>query len=57
MDSYGVRLVNIHSKLVGAIDGLVLSLSAAVTIALLFVLLSSPAERAERYTVTIEQLS
>jgi hypothetical protein len=51
--------VSIHTRLVGAIDALVLSLTAATTIAMLFVLLSPPVERdglTEHYSVTIEQL-
>jgi hypothetical protein len=57
---FGVRLVNIHTRLVGAIDAVVLSLTAAITVAMLFVLLSPPVDRdglAGHYTVTIEQLS
>jgi hypothetical protein len=52
--------VSIHTRLVGAIDVVVLSLSAAMTIAMLFVLLSPPVARddlAEHYSVTIQQLS
>jgi hypothetical protein len=50
--------VNIHSKLVGAIDAVVLCLTAAVTIVMIFVLLSpsSPVGR-EHYSVTIEALA
>lgn len=52
--------MNIHTRLVGAIDVVVLSLSAALTVAMLFVLLSPPAVHdglTEHYSVTIEQLS
>jgi hypothetical protein len=52
--------VNIHTKLVGAIDAVVLSLTAAMTVVMVFVLLSPPVGRdglAEHYSVTIEQLS
>jgi hypothetical protein len=51
--------VNIHSKLVGAIDAVVLSLTAAMTVAMVFVLLGPPVDRdgvVEHYSVTIEQL-
>lgn len=51
--------MSIHTKLVGAIDALVLSLTAAMTVAMLFVLLSPPVDGdglAEHYSVTIEQL-
>lgn len=51
--------MSIHSKLVGAIDAVVLSLTAAMTVALVFVLLSPPVERdglTEHYSVTIRQL-
>lgn len=51
--------MNIHTRLVGAIDAVVLALTAAMTIALLFVLLSPSAEHddlARHYSVTIEQL-
>lgn len=51
--------MNIHSRLVGAIDAVVLSLSAAMTVAMVFVLLTPPVDRdgvAEHYSVTIEQL-
>jgi hypothetical protein len=54
---FGVRLVNIHTRLVGAIDAVVLSLTAAMTVAIAFVLFSPPADRHEHYSVTIEQLS
>jgi hypothetical protein len=49
--------VNIHTRLVGAIDAVVLSLTAAMTVALLLVLLGPPAERHQDYSVTIQQLS
>jgi hypothetical protein len=52
--------VNIHTRLVGAIDAVVLSLTAAMTVAMFFVLLSPPVDGdglAEHYSVTIEQLS
>ena len=55
--NFGVRLVNIHTRLVGAIDAVVLSLTAAMTVAMLFVLFSPPADRHTHYSVTIEQLS
>jgi len=53
--------VNIHTRLVGAIDAVILSLTAAVTVTMLFVLLDphAPAEREgllKHYSVTIEQL-
>jgi hypothetical protein len=51
--------VNIHTKLVGAIDAVVLSLTAAMTVAMVFVLFSPPVGRdgvSEHYSVTIEQL-
>lgn len=51
--------MNIHTRLVGAIDVVVLSLSAAMTIAMVFVLLTPPADRdglTEHYSVTITQL-
>ena len=49
--------MNIHTRLVGAIDVVVLSLSAAMTVAMLFVLLSPPViEHGRNYSVTIEQL-
>jgi hypothetical protein len=51
--------VNIHTRLVGAIDVVVLSLTAAMNVAMVLVLLSPPVERdgpAEHYSVTIEQL-
>jgi hypothetical protein len=51
--------VNIHTRLVGAIDAVVLSLTAAMNIAMLFVLLGPPVKDdglAGHYTVTIEQL-
>ena len=51
--------MNIHTRLVGAIDAVVLSLSAAMTIAMVFVLLNPPVDHdgpAEQYSVTIEQL-
>lgn len=57
--NFGVRLVNIHTRLVGAIDVVVLSLTAAMSVAMVLVLLSPPVERdgpAEHYSVTIEQL-
>ena len=54
---FGVRLVNIHTRLVGAIDAVVLSLTAAMTVAMIFVLFSPPADRHQHYSVTIEQLS
>ena len=37
--------MNIHTRLVGAIDVVVLSLSAAMTIAMVFVLLTPPVDR------------
>jgi hypothetical protein len=54
--------VSIHTRLVGAIDGIVMTLTAAMNIALLFVLFSPHAPTAsdglaEQYSVTIEQLS
>jgi len=52
--------VNIHTRLVGAIDAVVLSLTAALHVAMLFVLLGPPVDRdglADHYSVTIEQLS
>jgi hypothetical protein len=49
--------VNIHTRLVGAIDAVVLSLTAAINVAMLFVLLSPPVDRDPTYSVTIEQLS
>jgi hypothetical protein len=52
--------VNIHTRLVGAIDAVVLSLTAAMTVAMLFVLLGPPADSdglSKHYSVTIEQLS
>jgi hypothetical protein len=49
--------VNIHTRLVGAIDAVVLSLSAAMTIAMLVGLFSPSADRHVHYSVTIEQLS
>ena len=53
--------MNIHTKLVGAIDAVVLSLTAAMTVVVLIVLLSPNASLdrdglLERYSVTIEQL-
>lgn len=51
--------MNIHTKLVGAIDAVILSLTAAMTVAMVFVLLAPPVERdglLEHYSVTIEQL-
>jgi hypothetical protein len=49
--------VNIHTRLVGAIDAVVLSLTAALTIVMLVALLSPPvAHEHEHYSVTIEQL-
>lgn len=51
--------MNLHSKLVGAIDAVVMSLSAAMTVVMLVVLLSPPVNHdgvAEGYSVTIEQL-
>jgi hypothetical protein len=55
----GGRPVNIHTKFVGAIDAVVLSLTAAITVAMVFALLS-PHERRDdlvkHYSVTIEQL-
>ena len=53
----GVTLVNIHTRLVGAIDAVVLSLTAAMTIVMVFVLLTPPVARDGHYTVTVEQLS
>jgi hypothetical protein len=52
--------VNIHTRLVGAIDAVVLSLTAAMTVAIVFVLLSPSADHdglKQHYSVTIEQLS
>ena len=52
--------MNIHTRLVGAIDAVVLSLTAALHVAMLFVLLGPPVDRdgsADHYSVTIEQLS
>ena len=49
--------MKIHTRLVGAIDAVVLSLTAAMTVAIAFVLFSPPADRHEHYSVTIEQLS
>lgn len=57
--NFGVRLVNIHTRLVGAIDAVVLLLTAATTVAMVVVLLSPPVDRnsvAEHYSVTIKQL-
>jgi hypothetical protein len=51
--------VSLHTKLVGAIDALVLSLTAVMTVVLVFALLGPPLDRdglAEHYSVTIEQL-
>ena len=51
--------MSIHSRLVGVIDAVVLSLTAALTVAMVFVLLSPPVDRdemSEHYSVTIEQL-
>lgn len=59
----GVRLVNIHTKLVGAFDAIILSLTAAVSIAILLVLLNPSLDKghfetlAKRPSVTIEQLN
>ena len=52
--------MNIHTRLVGAIDAVVLSLTAAIHVAMLFVLLGPPVDgegRAQHYSVTVEQLS
>ena len=51
--------MNIHTRLVGAIDAVVLLLTAATTVAMVVVLLSPPVDRntvAEHYSVTIKQL-
>lgn len=49
--------MNIHTRLVGAIDAVVLSLSAAMTIVMVVALLSPPvAHDGKHYSVTIEQL-
>jgi len=52
--------VNIHTRIVGAIDAVVLSLTAAMTVAMVIALLSPPVDRdapTRHYSVTIEQLS
>lgn len=57
--NFGVRLVNIHTRIVGVIDAVVLSLTAVMTVTLVFVLLSPPVDRdapTQHYSVTIEQL-
>lgn len=55
--------MNIHTKLVGAFDAIILSLTAAVTIAILAVLLNPSLDNvrlealAKQPSVTIEQLN
>jgi hypothetical protein len=55
--------VNIHTKLVGAFDAIILSLTAAVSIAILVVLLDPSFDKArfdtlaKQPSVTIEQLN
>jgi hypothetical protein len=53
--------VNIHTKLVGAIDAIILSLTAAVTIVMVLTLLvpsfASFERQGKRGTVTIQQLA
>jgi hypothetical protein len=50
--------VNIHTRIVGVIDAVVLLLTAAMTVAMVFVLLSPPVDRdsGKHYSVTIKQL-
>ena len=51
--------MNFHSRLVGAIDAVVMSSTAVMTILMLIVLLSPPVDRddmVQGYSVTIEQL-
>lgn len=61
--NYGARLVNIHTRLVGAFDAIILSLTAAVTVAILVVLIDPSFDRArfetlaKRPSVVIEQLN
>lgn len=56
-------IVSIHTKLVGALDAIIMSLTAAVTVVMLLVLLDpslgqAPSEMfGKRGTVTIQQLS
>jgi hypothetical protein len=55
--------VNIHTKLVGAFDAIILSLTAAVTVAILLVLLDPSIDQtrfetlAKRPSVVIEQIA
>lgn len=55
--------MNIHTKLVGAFDAIILSLTAAVTIAILLVLLDPSFDKAKfetlakRPSVVIEQIA
>jgi len=58
----GVRLVNIHTKLVGAFDAIILSSLAAVTVMMLLALLNSSFNASfesmgRHATVTIEQIA
>lgn len=55
--------MNIHTKLVGAFDAIILSLTAAVTVAIVMVLLNPSFDKghfetlAKQPSVTIEQLN